>query len=290
MNPSNLLLELILKGDLMSNKKFFTRMQDGNIQVDLHKMIKNGYYQLALFMLSGDKDNLSSFCFINEFIAFELALKQKQDDLAFVIYTVLSSRAATEQHSWISYAIKNNYNRFLSKYIDYKSVYNEDKNKKITHIDEEGPAHSTLLECAVIYKNMEAMKLLATIEAGSEHPQFTCTDDNRRNALGVAGIMAVADAKNENILRTLLGIVMLWENYFAITDAFDWLLSQLNDYRCFGESRDENNFFRKESGKKEEEYSDYRYERIKSIVKEFRTKNIEKQKREIEMIGDHCRL
>ena len=205
-NESNLLLELILKGQFGPGKEFFLPHEDGTTSVELLKMIEGGYQQLAMAVLSGD--NLDSFYFRDSTKSLNLALERKEEDLAWLIYTKAHPCYAGKPHSAVSYAIKCKCNKFLANYLE--KVSDVRKDMTLYHINAEGPANSTLLECAVIYKNLEATKILANANTPCDYPQFLHADENRRNALGVAAIMMVADPENKIFLATLLDAMRGW--------------------------------------------------------------------------------
>lgn len=263
-NESNLLLELILKGQFGPGKEFFLPHEDGTTSVELLKMIEGGYQQLAMAVLSGD--NLDSFYFRDSTKSLNLALERKEEDLAWLIYTKAKPCYVGKPHSAVSYAIKCQCNKFLANYLEKVSDVRTDMT--LYHINAVGPAKSTLLECAVIYKNLEAVKMLANATTPCEHPQFLYTDKNGRNALGVAAIMAVADRENQIFLEVLLDAMREWYQPKRM-EAIRWTNSQLLSYCQYGEKQDENDFFRKESGLAEETYAKADYERVRHLVSSF---------------------
>ena len=264
MNESNLLLELVLKGQFGPGKEFFLPHEDGTTSVELLKMIEGGYQQLAMAVLSGD--NLDSFYFRDSTKSLNLALERKEEDLAWLIYTKAKPCYVGKPHSAVSYAIKCGCNKFLSNYLEKVSDVRTDMT--LYHINAEGPANSTLLECAVIYKNLEAVKMLANATTPCEHPQFLYADKNGRNALGVAAIMAVADRENQIFLEVLLDAMREWYQPKR-KEAIRWTNSQLLSYCQYGEKRDEDDFFRKESGLAEEKYADADYKEVSKFVSSF---------------------
>ena len=264
-NESNLLLELILKGQFGPGKEFFLPHEDGTTSVELLKMIEGGYQQLAMAVLSGD--NLDSFYFRDSTKSLNLALERKEEDLAWLIYTKAHPCYVGKPHSGVSYAIKCQCNKFLANYLE--KVSDVRKDMTLYHINAEGPAKSTLLECAIIYKNLEAVKMLVNADADDTyHGQFLYSDENRRNAFGVAAIMTVADQENKIFLETLLEAMKKWNKPKRV-DAICWTNSQLSYYRKDGEKYDENDFFRKESGLAEEKYADADYKEVSKFVSSF---------------------
>ena len=206
-NESNLLLELILKGQFGPGKEFFLPHEDGTTSVELLKMIEGGYQQLAMAVLSGD--HLDSFYFSDSTKSLNLALERKEEDLAWLIYTKAKPCYVGKPHSAVSYAIKCQCNKFLANYLEKVSDVRTDMT--LYHINAVGPAKSTLLECAIIYKNLEAVKMLVNADTDDTyHEQFLHSDENGRNAFGVAAIMTVADQENKIFLETLLKAMKKW--------------------------------------------------------------------------------
>ena len=118
MNESNLLLELILKGQFGPGKEFFTSLSDGTVRVSLSEMLKAGYPQLAMAVLSGDKLDGFFFPYADKLEAFKLAVEQKQENVAWEIFAKLSPSFGYGEHSTVSYAIKYGCNCFLLKYVE----------------------------------------------------------------------------------------------------------------------------------------------------------------------------
>ena len=279
MNESNLLLELILKGQFGPGKEFFTSLSDGTVRVSLFEMLKAGYPQLVLSVLSNDKLDGFFFPHADKLEAFKLAVEQKQENVALEIFIKLSPSFGYGEHSTVSYAIKYGCNCFLLKYVE-SVTQTHSENRKIAHINRTGPGEASLLQCAVIYKNLEAIEILKncyTKNTGAD--QFLSLDKNGRSSLGVAALMTVANPENKHILLSLLEIVKTWKQWER-WEAFNRILCQMDNYKHYGEKDDESDFLRKESGLAEEKYPDGSYENVKNIIHEVLRKVDEKEQRE----------